>query len=108
MANFTIAGAIPFYEVVNAAILLLNGGFLLSQLGQEVKIFLMLASNQHYEHLGTCRKPEDYVRLSIPCCDIVMSNFLFLSVSSIMVAFGYYPLAHLVTIGWYGCTCALI
>jgi hypothetical protein len=57
-----VAGAIPFFGSVNAGIFLINGGFILSQQGHELKKFLLLASNNHYEHLQSYRKPHDYLR----------------------------------------------
>ena len=33
MANMTLAMALPFFSSVNAAILIINGGFMLGQLG---------------------------------------------------------------------------
>ena len=64
MANMTLAGVIPFFEPVNAGILLINGGYMLGLLGHEIKEFLILAGNKHYGQLVHFRKPQEYLRLS--------------------------------------------
>ncbi len=51
LGNILLVGSIPFYPAANVGICLLNGGFLLSQIGQEFKRFLILVNNKHYEQL---------------------------------------------------------
>ena len=65
MANMTLAGVIPFFEPVNAGILLINGGYMLGLLGHEIKEFLILTVNKHYGQLVHFRKPQEYLKLSI-------------------------------------------
>ena len=103
-----IAGALPFFSAVNAGIMLINGGFLISQIGHELKKFIILISNNHLEQLVRFQKPHDYLKLGIIFFRLVLVNFGFLMVSSILVSFDQYALAHSITLGWFGCTFALI
>lgn len=57
------AGLIPLYNPVNAGIMLLNGGYLFSQLSDQIKKFLLLVNNKQYENLKVYDRPKVYVKL---------------------------------------------
>lgn len=61
LINMMVAGGIPFFGTVNAALLLINGGFILSQYGLSLKKFLILANTNHYERLKRYKKPQGYL-----------------------------------------------
>ena len=52
MANVALGGAIPFYELMNVSIILLNGGFMLSYFGHSVKRFLLLVNSNNFKQLA--------------------------------------------------------
>jgi hypothetical protein len=45
MGNVLFMGAIPFWAPINIGLCLLNGGYILSRIGQETKKYLLLVNN---------------------------------------------------------------
>jgi hypothetical protein len=65
MANMTMAALIPFWPAFNCALVLLNGGFIISQLGHQLKHFLILYNNNHIEQMNQFPKVSNILKLSI-------------------------------------------
>ena len=103
LGNVAFAGMLPLSSSLNIGIAVLNGGFILGRIGQELKQYLLLISNEHYEQLSHFRKPHDYLKLGTIKDNIVMHNLLFLSLSGVFAAFAFYDCCHLLTMTWYGC-----
>lgn len=64
LANICFSGVIYFYPFANFGIGALNSGFIMSQLGQEFKKFLIIINNNHTEQLTTYKTLSIYSKLS--------------------------------------------
>jgi hypothetical protein len=62
--NLLFLGVLPFYEPVNIAITIFNGGFILSHLSHEFKNFLLLVNNQQFDQLSDYKAPQIYLKES--------------------------------------------
>jgi len=64
IANFCFSAAIYFHPLANIGLATLNSGFIMSQIGQEFKKFIIIVNNNHMEQLSNYRSVEIYSKLS--------------------------------------------
>ena len=64
IANFCFSAAIYFYPLANIGSATLNSGFIMSQIGQEFKKFLIIVNNNHMDQLTNYRSVEVYSKTS--------------------------------------------
>jgi len=64
IANFCFSSAIYFHPLANIGLSTLNNGFIMSQIGQEFKKFLIIVNNNHMEQLSNYRSVECYSKIS--------------------------------------------